>query len=129
MAGVSGARRRRAGASDPEARLQETVSHIGARARQTNRARAAVIAAALDAWQRGSLGEEERTAAQRAAHQLAGSAGTFGYPGASAPARDLERMFATPPVGDGPSSAGSALTAARRRFAELDRVLAGDPEE
>lgn len=65
------------------------------RARISNGARAEVIAQALQALLDGNLTEETRLIAHAAAHSLAGSAGTFGFPLASRLGRDLEALFDT----------------------------------
>ena len=69
---------------------------IAARALVTNRARADVMAAAVMAGLEGHhLDADTRAKAQQAAHQVAGSAGTFGYPKVSQLAERLEQFFAS----------------------------------
>ena len=63
------------------------------RARATNLARTEVIAEALQSLQDGELLEEARLTARRAAHSVAGSAGTFGFGVASQLGRDLEALL------------------------------------
>ncbi|WP_195908172.1 Hpt domain-containing protein [Nostocoides sp. HKS02] len=63
------------------------------RARATNLARAQVIAEALQSMHDGELVEDVRLTASRAAHSLAGSAGTFGFAAASQLGRDLEALL------------------------------------
>lgn len=63
------------------------------RARATNLARTEVIAEALESLQGGELLEEVRLTARRAAHSVAGSAGTFGFGAASQLGRDLEALL------------------------------------
>lgn len=46
----------------------------------------------------GRLDESGRARGERAAHQLAGALGTFGYADGTILARDAERMLATPPA-------------------------------
>jgi len=70
------------------------MSTITAQARRTNLARAADIGAALDEAAERGLDAAGWVAAERTAHQLAGSAGTFGFDGVSEIARSLERFFA-----------------------------------
>jgi HPt (histidine-containing phosphotransfer) domain-containing protein len=64
------------------------------------------------------LDEEERHAAERAAHRVAGAAGTVGFPQATAPARQLEDAFA-----EGPRPGDVAVL--RGQAAALRQVLAG----
>ena len=78
----------------PSDRLTSVLSRITAQARRTNLTRTADLGAALDdAADRGpdAVGWAQ---AERTAHQLAGSAGTFGFDGVSEIARSLERFFA-----------------------------------
>lgn len=53
-----------------------------------------VVEAAVDAVRSGTLSEEQRGEAQREAHRLAGSLGTFGMEQGTEPARALEHAFA-----------------------------------
>jgi HPt (histidine-containing phosphotransfer) domain-containing protein len=53
----------------------------------------AAIEAAVDDLRVGALDHPAWLAAQRAAHRLAGAAGTVGFPEATAPARHLEDAF------------------------------------
>jgi HPt (histidine-containing phosphotransfer) domain-containing protein len=69
------------------------VAGIFARARKRNLARAAELASWLDRAQCDGLSSEDRVLAAEVAHQLAGSAGTFGYQSATDLARDVERLF------------------------------------
>lgn len=85
--------------SDPaeEARSQRMVtvlSGIAAQARQTNARRIEEIREALHRAESGDLDHDGWAAAERAAHQLAGSAGTFGFEQVSQAARALERLLA-----------------------------------
>jgi HPt (histidine-containing phosphotransfer) domain-containing protein len=77
------------------------------------------IDAAVSRLAQGALDENDRHAAERAAHRLAGAAGTVGYPDATAPARELEDAFAGDP---GPDEAGNL----RELFATLRSALSGD---
>jgi HPt (histidine-containing phosphotransfer) domain-containing protein len=56
----------------------------------------ATIEAAVAELNDGTLDDESRAASARAAHQLAGTAGTFGFADASAHAAALERRLAEP---------------------------------
>ncbi len=63
----------------------------------------AVIGAALSALGEGRLGDAERKQAQRAAHMLAGSLGTFGFVRASPAAAALDRALDRPGPSDTPA--------------------------
>jgi HPt (histidine-containing phosphotransfer) domain-containing protein len=101
------------------ASAQERLQAIYARARASFAEHLAVIDAAVAHLADGRLEEHDREAAERAAHRLAGTAGTVGYPHATAPARELEDAFAGQPGGDQADRLG-ALAAALRS------ALAGD---
>lgn len=62
----------------------------------------AVIGGALSALGEGRLGEAEREQAQRAAHMLAGSLGTFGFVRASPVAAALDRALKRATASDAP---------------------------
>jgi HPt (histidine-containing phosphotransfer) domain-containing protein len=83
-------------------RLGGVLSSIAAQARRTNLSRTADLSTALD----GAAGRGLNTAgwadAERTAHQLAGSAGTFGFDVVSEIARSLERFCADASVAGGP---------------------------
>lgn len=57
-------------------------------------ARVATIELAVSELNAGTLGEESRAAAGRAAHQLAGTCGTFGFGRASVHAAELQQRLA-----------------------------------
>jgi diguanylate cyclase (GGDEF)-like protein len=78
---------------DVTAKVRERLQAIYERARASFAEELATIDAAVNQLQTGALGEPERSAAERAAHRLAGSAGTVGFPEATAPARQLEDAF------------------------------------
>lgn len=74
---------------------------IAERARVANLARTRDVESALLAIAGGeALGEPEREAAERSAHKIAGSAGTFGLSRASRLARELEHFLAGRSFGD-----------------------------
>lgn len=73
--------------------LDDAMAAFRERARVSNSGRAEVIAQALQALLDGVMTEEMRRDARAAAHSLAGSAGTFGFPVASRLGRDLEALF------------------------------------
>ncbi|GAA2106896.1 hypothetical protein GCM10009841_26490 [Microlunatus panaciterrae] len=74
-------------------RAQNALEAIAERALQTNLARVTELEDAVMATLEGRLDAEQRQSAKRAAHQLAGSAGTFGYPRSSELSERLERFF------------------------------------
>jgi HPt (histidine-containing phosphotransfer) domain-containing protein len=82
-------------------------------------ARVGVVEQALADASAGTLDDEAREQARSAAHQLAGSAGTFGFPHASALARELEGELE-----------GAAAPSADElpRLAELARTLRAELE-
>ncbi|HEU4811629.1 MAG TPA: diguanylate cyclase, partial [Nocardioides sp.] len=87
----------RAATPDGKSTVEQAQSSIAAiwdRVRPTVLEGVAVIEEAVVALLEGRLGEEERAAAERAAHKIAGSAGTFGFHRATGLARDLEALFA-----------------------------------
>jgi DNA-binding response OmpR family regulator len=83
---------------------------------------ATVEAAALAALD-GTLGREQRRAAERDAHKLAGSLGTFGYHRGSRHARDLEWLL----QGDR-AIEGHALLRLTELVVDLQRSIEGPPE-
>jgi hypothetical protein len=94
------------------------LASLGGRARRVNLARVVRLAELLDASDSGALDEAGRLEAENLAHQVVGSAGTFGYPAASVDAVAIEDYFAASPAGSG-RSADAALV---RRT--LDRLRA-----
>lgn len=76
-------------------------------------ARLMVLEDAVAALIENRLSEEMRRAAEREAHRLAGSAGTFGFLRASESARQLERIFS----GTGPVPVDSVFRAADEAMA------------
>ncbi|MGX6449954.1 Hpt domain-containing protein, partial [Patulibacter sp. S7RM1-6] len=84
--------------SDPDADLQAAMAAIWVERRPEIEARVDVLEAAVTDALEGRLGAETQSAAARAAHAIAGSAGTFGYLAASAHARDLERALKAEPL-------------------------------
>lgn len=78
----------------PAERMATVLSALATRARRTNLDRAADLRSALRRAAVGGLDVEGWSVAEQTAHQLAGSAGTFGYRQASELARDLERWCA-----------------------------------
>lgn len=84
--------------------------------------RVAVLEDAVLAMIEARLSPEDRSAAERAAHRLAGAAGTFGFRRASEAARELEGILA----GTYPVPLDRTLAAADEVVA-LRRDLSGDP--
>ncbi len=74
--------------------LEGVVRSLGDHARKVNLARAARLADAVDQAEVTQLPDGQRRAAAEVAHQVVGSAGTFGFPRASRLAAELERFFA-----------------------------------
>lgn len=112
----------------PAERMATVLSAIAGRARQTNLVRAAEVRAALELAASQGLDDAGWAAAERTAHQLAGSAGTFGYASASDLARSLERFLgqAGGPDAGPPDQAG--LSAAGLLLDQLDDQLAAEPD-
>jgi HPt (histidine-containing phosphotransfer) domain-containing protein len=78
---------------DVAAKTEERLQAIYLRARESFAEYLETIDAAVDHLKAGALAEPERRAAERAAHRLAGGAGMFGFPEATAPALELEVAF------------------------------------
>lgn len=76
--------------SEAQARLQV----IYAQVRRSFAENLATIEAATGHLEAGDLEEQDRMAAEHAAHRLVGAAETVGFPEATAPARRLEAAFA-----------------------------------
>jgi chemotaxis protein histidine kinase CheA len=95
---------------------------IADRARERNLGRAAELAAWVTTAEHGSLSENQRSEAAEIAHQLAGSAGTFGYLGVTEIAREVERLFAEGEGHDCWAKAGD-------RVRDLVRCLHAPPED
>ena len=103
-------------------RLRAAVESIGDHARAANLARAAHLEQVLADIAAGQADEEERQGATESAHQLVGSAGTFGFAGASQLAGELERYFVEADFTD-----QARLAAARDQVGRLRAELAADP--
>lgn len=85
-----------AGLEDPDEiqRVLPAMRDLRSRARATNLGRAAQLDAALERAADGRLDEPGRAQALAVAHQLIGSAGTFGFAEASRRALELKEFFA-----------------------------------
>lgn len=77
-------------AEDPDQALQSVMHTLTASAITTNLGRCATVDRALTALERGDVPADVRAEAVRAAHQIVGSAGTFGFPQVSLLASRLE---------------------------------------
>lgn len=75
------------------AEARSRVADVADRARQRNLDRAAELAGWIRAAETGALTARDRVEAADVAHQLAGSAGTFGYLVATDLARRIEQCF------------------------------------
>jgi HPt (histidine-containing phosphotransfer) domain-containing protein len=106
----------------PEDRLRAAVESISDHARAVNLARAAHLDRVLADIAAGRDDEDERQRATESAHQLVGSAGTFGFPGASSLAGELERYFVEADFTD-----PEQLATARQQVARLRAELAAEP--
>lgn len=104
--------------------MTSVLSAIAADARRTNLARVQQIGAALRRAAGKGLDAEGWAAVERTAHQLAGSAGTFGFAGVSERARYLERFCAEAML-IAPDE--RALAAAQRVLDQASHQLADDP--
>lgn len=108
-------------ADDPDDALSSVLAGLAVSARHANLARSEVIADALTAEAEGRLTEAQRAAAEHAAHQVVGSAGTFGAHRASELAGSLEEYFAADEV-----ARADGLTRAQAQLDEVRRELAAD---
>ena len=94
-------------------RVLPAMRGLRSRARVTNLSRAAQLERFLDFAAAGRLDEAGRAQAAAVAHQLIGSAGTFGFADASRRAVELKDVFALTRI------SADDLTAARDRLAAL----------
>ncbi|MET1006515.1 MAG: Hpt domain-containing protein [Propionibacteriaceae bacterium] len=108
------------GADDPRARALAHLQGIAERALATNRGRVAELDEALGLAVHGGLTDLRRQLAVDTAHQLVGSAGTFGYHHVSDVARRVERFFKEGVAGD-EASIRVATDELRQIRQELDR--------
>jgi HPt (histidine-containing phosphotransfer) domain-containing protein len=106
----------------PEDRLRAAVESIGDHARSVNLARADHLDNVLADIAADRADEDDRQRATEVAHQLVGSAGTFGFPGASQLAGELERFFVEADFTD-----QTRLSAARDQLGRLRAELAAGP--
>ena len=109
---------------DADRQVNDAVRSIGQHARAANLIRANHLATALAEAAAGSLVEGQRIAAVDHAHQLVGSAGTFGFPVASELAAALEGFFHAGVFGD-----TAATATARGQLRDLFTVLSAEPAD
>ncbi|MCW2812530.1 MAG: hypothetical protein JWP61_2988 [Friedmanniella sp.] len=125
MVGVSA--QLQAGGS-PADSVGAVVRLIGEHAREVNQRRAADIAAALARDIREPLQPAELTELADLAHQVAGSAGTFGFADASGLASSIERMLAESALGQVTRLRATQLRTAQVRVRRLCEQLAAEPD-
>ena len=106
-----------------EDRLRAAVESIGDHARTVNLTRAERLGEALAAIAAGSREESARQEAAEIAHQLVGSAGTFGFLGPSQLAGTLERYFIEADLDD-----PVGLAAAQDQVRRLRQELTAEPD-
>src|SRR3954451_3919836 len=70
--------------------LNSAVAALWARQRDEMSRRVDIVEQAVVALLEGDLHEDQRAEAERAAHKIAGAAGSFGFPAASEHAREVE---------------------------------------
>jgi len=85
--------------------------------------RVALLEDAVAALMGNALDEPQRLVARRAAHQLAGSAGTFGFPRGSELAREMEHM-----MDPGASLGPTQVPRLAELVVSLRSELQGEPE-
>jgi HPt (histidine-containing phosphotransfer) domain-containing protein len=106
---------------DPAARAAAAMHQIATHALKSNLARIDRLEGAVLAAGSGTLGDEERSEAAHVAHQLVGSAGTFGYSRVSRLARELEAFFQQ-------EADPASVAASTTKIAVMQEDLQGDPD-
>ncbi|MGI3785998.1 MAG: hypothetical protein ACRYG2_35075 [Janthinobacterium lividum] len=102
------------------------LASLARQARAVNLARVVRLVELLDASDAGGLDEAGRSEAENLAHQVVGSAGTFGFPSASVDAVAIEEYFATGPAGSaGPAGSGAGTGTVRRTLEGLRAQFGG----
>ncbi len=109
---------------DPDEPIREAVKAIGEHARRANLERATTLVRALATAESGALDRAGRAAAADVAHQLVGSAGTFGFGDVSRLAVALERFFTAGSLSD-----RRQLADARERLRLIEEQLAERPDQ
>lgn len=92
------------------------LASLGRQARAVNLARVVRLVELLDASDAGGLDEAGRSEAESLAHQVVGSAGTFGYPSASVDAVVVEEYFAAGTARSGAGAVRRTLEGLRAQF-------------
>jgi HPt (histidine-containing phosphotransfer) domain-containing protein len=95
-------------ALDPMGRAEAAFRRIAEQARHTNLQRIEELSRLASVAASGSLSEHEGAAAADTAHQLVGSAGTFGFEQVSQLARRVEGYFVKRQFSDASSAAASS---------------------
>lgn len=121
-AATPGTTRRGDAPSEAAPAVPESLRELWERHREDTWQHVRLIDGAISALTTGHLDDEHRREAQRAAHMLAGTVGTFGFTRASEAAHHLELEFETAARGRLPTMA--ALTAIVRRELEGTRSSA-----
>jgi hypothetical protein len=98
------------------------LASLGRQARAVNLARVVRLVELLDSADAGALDETGRCEAESLAHQVVGSAGTFGFPAASVDAVAVEEYFGARLTGSGPGSDDGLV---RRTLARLRAEFTG----
>jgi HPt (histidine-containing phosphotransfer) domain-containing protein len=106
---------------DPAARAAAAMHQIAAHALESNLARLDRLQSAVLAAGSGTLLEHEQSEAAHVAHQLVGSAGTFGYGRVSRLARELEVFFQQ-------DVDQEAVAASTGKIALMQEDLQGEPD-
>lgn len=99
-------------AEDPDQAIQSVLHTLTASALRSNLTRCEALHAALGALEQGRVEATVLVAAERAAHQIVGSAGTFGFPRVSELAAELELYLARTAAPADPGGAGTTDPAA-----------------
>jgi len=107
---------------DAAEQIRAAIRRIGRHAHATNLDRSARLKATFEVAANGSLSDSEREAAAELAHQLVGSAGTFGFPEVSQLAAELESFFADRAYGN-----PERVATARVQLLQLEEELAHEP--
>jgi len=118
-------------AEDHEQAMHAVLHTLTASALSTNLARCLVLDSALTALEQGRCTDTVRLEAEQAAHQMVGSAGTFGFPHVSDLAGELEQLLAGSGAEDADSADGTPadpgeatdLARARQLLAQIQAEL------
>lgn len=99
--------------------VEDAMTALRVRSVARNLERVEVVAQALEWLRDGTLDADAREEARRAAHSVAGSAGTFGFARATVLARSVESLF----VGEEPADPQAAANAGLSQLEELRAAL------